>query len=273
MRLIGYVDDDQIMVGRIEGETVAPIASRETFWNDIEAALAMGPGKPKRLAGLRRKPATPSSGKVVCIGLNYRAHAEEAKHPIPEKPVVFSRWAETLICDGDPSPAMADAYDWEAELGVVIGRRGLQIDEANAFDHVLGYCTFNDLSCRRLQVETPQWTLGKNSDRSGPMGPVVTADETGDPAKGWRVTTHVNGERMQDGNTADFIFPVPQILAWVSRAMTLNPGDLIITGTPAGVGAARTPPRFLNPGDVVRVEVGGLGAVTTPIVAAGAAGG
>lgn len=267
MRLIGYEDGGVVAIGYADEDKVVRLADREDFWRDPAGAVAAGGQSHKDREGLLLRPAIRPTAKVVCVGLNYRAHAIETGHPIPEKPVVFSRWAETLICDGDSSPAMEEAYDWEAELGVVIGQKMLAVDEERAAAGVFGYCTFNDLSCRTFQKETTQWTLGKNSDRSGPMGAIVTAGEAGDPAAGWRVTTHVNGEQMQDGITSDFIFSVPRIIAHVSRGMTLYPGDLIITGTPSGVGAGRRPPRFLKPGDVVRVEVEGLGAVTTPIVA------
>jgi len=266
MRLIAYSNADEVYIGRLAGDCVVQLAQRERFWRDPYAGMATRNGERLPLAGLSLQPAIRPAAKVVCVGLNYRAHALEAGLPIPDKPVVFSRWASTLTVDGMPSPVMEPACDWEAELGVVIGRSMLGVSEAAASQGVLGYCSFNDLSCRSLQLETAQWTLGKNADLSGPMGPVVTADESGDPSQGWRVTTHVNGELMQDGTTSDFIFSVPRLIAHVSRAMTLHPGDLIITGTPAGVGAAMKPPRYLKPGDLVRVEVAGLGAVTTPLV-------
>jgi 2,4-didehydro-3-deoxy-L-rhamnonate hydrolase len=267
MRLIAFADGGTTTVGRIEGDHVVPLGDRATFWKGNLAGGASAEGTSRPLAEVDLLPAIPETAKVICVGLNYRKHAEEGGMPIPEKPVIFARWAETLIADGTPSPAMEPAYDWEAELGVVIGKDGFAISEADALGHVFGYCTFNDLSCRALQFETAQWSLGKNSDRSGPIGAIVSADEAGNPADGWSVITDVNGERMQEGNTADFIFTVPQIIASISRAMTLRAGDLIITGTPSGVGVAMKPPRFLKPGDVVRVEVAGLGAVTTPIIA------
>ncbi|MEQ6332708.1 fumarylacetoacetate hydrolase family protein [Sphingobium sp. MK2] len=266
MRIVGMKTPDGVKIAQAANGQYRPIAPIEAFWSDPVAAAANAQ-EGQWLDDVDLAPAIPATGRVICVGLNYRLHAEEGGMPIPEIPVVFARWAQTLIPDGAPSPAMAPTYDWEAELGVVIGKAGLAISEADANDHVYGYCSFNDLSCRAIQLETPQWALGKNSDASGPIGAIVTRDEAGDPADGWKVVTEVNGEVVQNGDTSDFIFTVPQVIAFVSRAMTLRPGDLIITGTPSGVGMAMKPPRFLQPGDVVKVEVGPLGPVTTPIVA------
>lgn len=266
MRVVGIETPEGVQIAEPIAGRYRAIAPMHAFWTDPAAAIAAA-GQGGWVENARLLPAVPPTARVICVGLNYRLHAAEVGLPLPKIPVIFARWAQTLIADGVPSPAMEPAFDWEAELGVVIGKAGLAIDEASAHDHVFGYCTFNDLSCRSIQNETAQWALGKNSDASGPIGPVVSRDEAGDPADGWSVTTHVNGERVQDGNTSDFIFTVPQIIAFVSRAMTLKPGDLIVTGTPSGVGAAMKPPRFLAPGDVVKVEVGNLGMVTTPITA------
>jgi 2,4-didehydro-3-deoxy-L-rhamnonate hydrolase len=267
MRLIGYQDGSGVKIGRVDGDDIVPLTDRDTFWREPQRHITDGGSGRLPRSGLQLCSPLRTAAKVICIGLNYRAHALETGSPIPEKPVVFSRWAETIICSGDASPAMDEAYDWEAELGVIIGKGMFGVTPEAAARGILGYCTFNDLSARSLQMETSQWTLGKNSDRSGPMGAIVTVDEAGDPAAGWRVTTEVNGQRVQDGDTSDMIFGVPALIAHVSRAMTLQPGDLIITGTPPGVGFGMKPQRFLKPGDVVRVEVGPLGAVTTPIVA------
>jgi 2,4-didehydro-3-deoxy-L-rhamnonate hydrolase len=266
MRIVGINTPEGVKIAETANGKFRPIAKIEEFWADPTAACSATDNS-SWLDTADLKPAIPLTGRVICVGLNYRLHAEEGGMPIPEIPVVFARWAQTLIADGVPAPAMVPTYDWEGELGVVIGKAGLGISEADASSHIFGYCSFNDLSCRSIQLETPQWALGKNSDASGPIGAIVTADEAGDPADGWKVETQVNGEIVQNGDTSDFIFTVPQIIAFVSRAMTLSPGDLIITGTPSGVGMAMKPPRFLVPGDVVRVEVGPLGAITTPIVA------
>lgn len=267
MRFIGFEQAGQIFIGRMDEDQVVSLGTREEFW-EAPMQFARGQfGQRLPLAGLKLRPTVRPSARVYCIGLNYRAHAEEAGVPVPKVPVVFSRWADTLAVDGEPSPAMDDSYDWEVELGVIIGEPVFAADPAEARAAVFGYCTFNDLSCRTYQLETSQWALGKNSERSGPMGPIVTADESGDPAAGWRLTTHVNDILMQDGSTADFIFDVPTILSHLSRNMRLNPGDMVVTGTPAGIGYARKPPISLRPGDSVTVEVQGLGIVTTPVVA------
>ena len=266
MKITGFKHNEQALIGRIEGTDIVPLATRDEFWADPYRYQAADSENRLAMESVSLIPAVPRTAKVICVGLNYHQHAAEVNAPIPRVPVVFARYAETLISDGDPAPAMEDTFDWEAELGFVVGKKVLAASEDNALDSVFGYCTFNDLSCRTAQTETAQWALGKNSDRSGPMGCVVTSDETGDPGQGWSVTTHVNGELMQHGNTSDFIFPVPQVIAFISRVMTLNPGDLVITGTPSGVGMGRKPPVYLKPGDTVTVEVEGLGAVTTPIV-------
>lgn len=217
----------------------------------------------------RRGSVRPSrSGRgVICVGLNYRKHAQESGGPIPTVPIIFARWWASLASDGDLVPAMEERFDWEGELGVVIGKPMFRVDAKAGLAGVFGYCAFNDLSARTFQFETPQWTLGKNSELSGPMGSIVTADEVGDPGDGLRLTTRRNGEIVQDDTTADMIFSVGAIIAHVSRVMRLNPGDLIATGTPSGVGAARKPPVFLAPGDLVEVEIEKVGKVANPIVA------
>ena len=164
-----------------------------------------------------------------------------------------------------PVPANEPGLEWEGEVAAVVGRRLTDVDERTALAGVLGYAAFNDLTARTAQKLTAQWTLGKNADRSGPMGPLITPDEAGSPADGWRVRTRVNGETVQDGNTRDMIFGVGDLLSRISRTVTLEPGDVLATGTPEGVGYVRTPPWLLTPGDVVEVEVEHLGVLRTPI--------
>jgi 2,4-didehydro-3-deoxy-L-rhamnonate hydrolase len=265
MRLAAYEAGDVSMIGAVgDDDVVTPLAELSAFWR----APSLQPGSAKtagKLKDLRQRPAVPPEARVICIGLNYRLHAQEANLPIPEIPIVFARWTRSLAVDGDSAPAIEDKFDYEGELGVVIGKRLFDVDEAAAAKGVFGYVAFNDLSARTLQMRTSQWLMGKASDASGPMSPIVTADAVGDPAQGLRLTTHVNGELVQDGSTADMIFDVPRIVSHVSAVMTLEPGDLIITGTPAGVGMARGV--FLKPGDVVEVEIERVGRVRTPIVA------
>ncbi|ONH27145.1 fumarylacetoacetate hydrolase family protein [Pseudofrankia asymbiotica] len=247
-------------------------------WRDRAAEALALPGTAARPAReLTLVPPVPPAARVLCVGLNYRAHAAETGLPLPKYPAIFGRWTVSLTVDGTPAPVPAGerGLDWEGELGVVVGATLADADEATALAGVLGYAAFNDLSARRAQGRSPQWTLGKNSDHSGPLGPVVTADEVGDPADGLRVVTRMRTraddgsvveEVVQDGDTSDMIFSVGQVLSFISQTITLHPGDLLVTGTPAGVGYIRRPARYLVPGDWVEVEIERVGRVATPIV-------
>ena len=201
-------------------------------------------------------------GKMVCIGLNYTDHAEEVQLPLPTEPTVFIKAPSALSGPSDPivRPRGATKLDYEVELAAVIGREARYVDEARALPHVVGYCIVNDVSERAFQMEHGGTTTkGKSADTFGPVGPwLVTADEIGDP-QGLRLWTTVNGERRQDGNTRHMVFPVRELVAYVSRFMSLQPGDLISTGTPAGVGHGARPPRYLQPGDVVEMGIDHLG--------------
>jgi 2-keto-4-pentenoate hydratase/2-oxohepta-3-ene-1,7-dioic acid hydratase in catechol pathway len=267
MKIAAYEADGRTLIGKVDADgMVTPLDEIEAFWRAPDQGLArVGASTVGPLSALRQRPAVPPSARVICVGLNYRLHAEEARQPIPEVPVIFSRWTRTLGVDGQAAPAVEARFDWEGELGVVVGRPMFRVDEATAIAGVFGYAAFNDLSARTFQMRTSQWTMGKNSDASSPMSPIVTADEVGDPARGLRLTTRVNDETMQDATTADMIFTVPQLIVYVSQVMTLEPGDLIVTGTPSGVGSARG--RYLKPGDVVEVEIERVGRVRTPIIA------
>jgi 2-keto-4-pentenoate hydratase/2-oxohepta-3-ene-1,7-dioic acid hydratase in catechol pathway len=272
MKIIGYEADGRTLIGAVQADgSVAPISNIERFWGSPDRPGADPKAQSLPLSDLRLRPAVPRSARVICVGLNYRLHAMEAKAPIPTVPVIFGRWGCTLVADGDPAPAMEEKFDWEGELGVVIGRPMFRVGPEQGLAGVFGYAAFNDLSCRSFQVQTPQWTLGKNSDASGPISAVVTADEVGDPRGGLRLRTRVNGETVQDSSTDDMIFSVGEIIAHLSQVMTLEPGDLIAMGTPSGVGAALG--RFLKPGDEVEVEIEKIGSVRTPIVAPPAASG
>ncbi|MBS0467038.1 MAG: fumarylacetoacetate hydrolase family protein [Proteobacteria bacterium] len=202
-------------------------------------------------------------GKIVCVGLNYADHAAEAGLPLPAEPVLFMKATSALSGPHDPVniPPGALKTDWEVELGVVIGTRMRQVEPADALAHVAGYVLANDVSERSFQLERGgQWDKGKSCDSFAPVGPwLVTTDELADP-HGIALWLDVNGERMQDGNTRNFIFDLPTVLAYISQFMTLEPGDLVLTGTPAGVGLGQKPqPRFLRPGDVMRLGATGLG--------------
>jgi 2-keto-4-pentenoate hydratase/2-oxohepta-3-ene-1,7-dioic acid hydratase in catechol pathway len=271
MRLIGYLEDGVRHIGTLEGDKVAPLGATADFYANPELTTR-SQDEPRSLAGLAQAPPVPVTSRIFCVGINYRSHATESKEvaglDVPKFPMIFGRWEQSLVVDGRPVPVPPNekGLDWEAELAVVIKDKVWAADEATALDHVLGYTAFNDLSARQKQLETSQFTLGKNADRSGPIGPVlVTADEIGDPS-GLRVTAHVNGELVQDGNTRDLIHTVPKIIAYITDTVTLLPGDVIATGTPGGVGIGRNPVWLLNDGDEVTVEIEKIGVLRTPIV-------
>jgi 2-keto-4-pentenoate hydratase/2-oxohepta-3-ene-1,7-dioic acid hydratase in catechol pathway len=207
--------------------------------------------------------------KIICIGLNYRDHAEESKMAIPETPTVFSKYSTSVIGPGAAIvlPKNSSKPDYEAEFAVVIGKGGRHVAEQDWRDHVFGYTVINDVSARDFQMATSQWMIGKTFDTFCPMGPkIVTADEIEDPHN-LRISLSINEEILQDSNTRNLIFGVPKLIAYLSSVFTLEPGDIISTGTPAGVGFARKPPRWLRPGDVVTVTVEGVGILVNPVVA------
>jgi 2,4-didehydro-3-deoxy-L-rhamnonate hydrolase len=208
-------------------------------------------------------------GKIVCVGLNYRDHAEEQGVELPEEPLLFAKWSTALVGPGDPIviPPAVTMCDYEAELGVVIGSRVKDVSKENALEAVRGYLCANDVTARDLQFGDGQWTRGKSPDTFCPVGPaLVPAAEVRDPHDLW-IRATVSGEVLQDSTTANLIFGVDEVISHVSKTATLEPGDLILTGTPAGVGVFRTPRRLLEPGDEVTIEIEGLGALTNPVVA------
>jgi 2-keto-4-pentenoate hydratase/2-oxohepta-3-ene-1,7-dioic acid hydratase in catechol pathway len=211
----------------------------------------------------------PRPPKVICIGLNYRDHAAESKMAIPDVPTVFSKFSTAVIGPGHPIvlPRNSAKPDYEAEFVVVVGKGGRHIPEERWREHVFGYTMMNDVSARDFQMATSQWMMGKTFDTFAPLGPdIVTADEIADP-QNLAISLVLSGEVLQNSNTRELIFPVPRLIAFLSSVFTLEPGDVISTGTPAGVGAARKPPRWLKPGDQVTVRVEGLGELTNPVVA------
>jgi acylpyruvate hydrolase len=206
-------------------------------------------------------------GKFICIGLNYRDHAEEAGQAIPKEPPIFAKWANAIIDPGEPilRPRGSTKLDWEVELGVVIGKRARYVSQAQALDHVWGYTIINDASARDFQFLTTQWMAGKVFETAAPVGPYIgDAAEVPDP-HALTLKTFVNGKQVQNGSTKTFIFDVRYLVSYLSGLMTLMPGDLIATGTPPGVGFAMKPPVLLNPGDVVRMEITGLGTLENPV--------
>ena len=233
--------------------------------------LASRPRGERFDAKTRLRAPIPRPGKIICIGLNYRDHAAESKMAIPEVPTVFAKFGNTVTGHLHPIvlPRNSVKPDYEAEFAVVIGKGGRHIPEAGWREHVFGYTIVNDVSARDFQRATSQWTMGKTFDTFAPMGPVVvTADKIEDPHK-LAISLTLNGETMQSSNTSNLIFGVPQLIAFLSSVMTLEPGDIISTGTPAGVGFARQPPRWLLPGDEVTVQVEGIGRLVNPVVAEG----
>jgi ureidoglycolate lyase/2,4-diketo-3-deoxy-L-fuconate hydrolase len=259
----GRIRDLSGAVRDIDGEALAP-ASLDRLRRLDPARLPLVPGTP------RLGPCVGSVPKIVAIGLNYRLHAQEAGAAIPSEPIFFMK-ATSSICGPNDDviiPKNSQKTDYEVELGIVIGSLARHVAQADARKHVAGYCVVNDVSEREFQIERGgQWTKGKSADTFCPIGPwLVTIDEVPDPGK-LALWTEVNGERRQNSNTADLIFGVDEIVSYVSQFMTLLPGDVIPTGTPSGVGMGFKPPRFLKPGDRVRLSVEGLGEQNQRLVA------
>jgi 2-keto-4-pentenoate hydratase/2-oxohepta-3-ene-1,7-dioic acid hydratase in catechol pathway len=220
--------------------------------------------------GLSLRLPIPNPPKILCAGLNYVSHAQEVGMELPRHPILFTRFASSLVADGQPlvRPTASDKYDYETELVAVIGRSARAVPAARALDHVIGYSILNDGSLRDFQKKGGQWTLGKNFDRSGSFGPeIVTADALPDGAAGLSIRATLNGETVQDGTTDDLIFDVARLVEAASEVMTLEPGTIIATGTPPGVGVARTPPLWLKPGDTIACTVQGIGTLTNQVVA------
>lgn len=288
MRFVTFLGRDTFEVGRIEGDEAVvggPLDATGRTRQELEAVLGWDPERrPERIA-LRHVIPAPAvfPGKIVCVGFNYREHVAEGGRPGPDRPLLFSKFANAVISDGEAivRPEGTHALDFEVELGVVIGRTTKRVSKADAMDHVTGYVVVNDVSARDWQGVPAalgegekgdgQWLRAKGSDTFLPMGPIfVTADEI-DPADGlrlrsWRITPDGSEHAMQDGTTADMIWDVPALIEYISASITLEPGDVIATGTPAGVGVFRDPPVFLEPGDRVRCAIDGIGSVENPIM-------
>lgn len=263
MRLLTFWADGVLHAGVRDGDEVrdgGPVAALQA---DAEAWRGLGrtAGRTMPLASLRLGPCLPVPGKLICVGLNYRRHAEESGAEVPSTPILFSKFSNSLAAH-EQEISLSDAareYDYEAELGVVIGRRCRNVAERDALDFVFGYCATNDVSARDLQFRTSQWLLGKSLDGFLPVGPeLVTAEEVGDP-QDLRIRCSVNGELRQNSTTADMIFSVREIVSYLSKYMTLDPGDFIATGTPEGVIAGMSEKRWLVAGDQVEVEIDKLG--------------
>ncbi len=221
------------------------------------------------ISKLKKAPLIANPPKIICVGLNYLDHAAESPYKdTPAYPAVFPRFATTLIGDGEAieRPLISAELDFEGELVAIIGKSGRHIPREKALEHVAGYSIFNEGSVRDYQFKSPQWTVGKNFDNTGAFGPYfVTSDELPRGASGLKIETRLNGQVMQSGNTADMIFPVDELIATLSEAFTLQAGDVLVTGTPAGIGWARKPPLFMKEGDICEVEIESIGILTNPI--------
>lgn len=265
MRLCSYRGPAGPRPGLVTGDDVVPLTA-DCALDIVRGAPAEAAGPPEPLGSVELlAPIHP--GALIGIGLNYPAHAAETGMGPPSEPLLFSKMRASVTGPSGPVwlPPWTSMLDYEGELGVVIGRRARDVDVADALGHVFGYLVIDDISARDRQREEPQWVRAKGGEGFGPMGPwITTADEVPDP-QALRIRTWVNDDLRQDGNTADMIFPVADLIAFISRAFPLLPGDIIATGTPAGVGVARSPRAFLADGDVVRVEVDGLGVIEHPV--------
>ncbi|MQB07249.1 FAA hydrolase family protein [Agrobacterium tumefaciens] len=305
MKLVSYEDQGKPRFGAIVGDRVVDLArwsaicskknpsqgpipvKIEDFFEDIEtlepvlktvvaAFSADGVGHPdasKPLSGVKLLPPIRRPPKTICVARNYAEHAKEAGLEISPIPILFARFSSTFVADGDPVvvPTVSDNLDWEGELAVIIGKdtKGKRLSKAEAMDYVFGYSIFNDVTVRDYQFRVTQYTAGKNFRASGPFGPViVTADEIADPHK-LDIKTTLNGKQMQFANTDTMIYDIPTILENISEFIDLEAGDVIPTGTPAGVGFKRKPPIFLRDGDTITVEIPGIGVLSNPIVGEG----
>lgn len=278
MRFTTYLRDGRSRVAVVDGDKAIDIAAdlraELEAGRDLVAAgrAAIASNAPRlKLADLAFAPLVPEPGKTVCLGLNYFDHAKEGGRDKPEYPWFFFRGKSSLVGHGQPGlkPRASDKFDYEAELVVVVGQRvPRHVSQSDALQYVFGYSCFNDMSVRDFQKRTPQWTIGKNFDATGGFGPVlVTADELAPGATGLRIRSRLNGQVMQDANTSDMIFGVAETIALLAECMTLEPGDAIVMGTPAGVGQARTPPVWMKAGDVIEIEIEKIGVLRNPIVA------
>ncbi|NQD55670.1 fumarylacetoacetate hydrolase family protein [Pseudomonas sp. CM25] len=283
MKLTTYLKNGQPRLGLLEGDNVidfneaqaqVPCDLRQALLAGVDLAAAASAAHESQvvrmpMASLQLAPALPEPGKIICLGLNYYDHAKESGRDKPDYPWFFYRGASSLLAHNGQAlrPRNSVKFDYEAELAVIIGKRGKHVSEEEALDLVFGYSCFNDISVRDYQKRTPQWTIGKNFDATGGFGPVlVTADELPAGAAGLQIQGRLNGEVMQDASTADMIWNVAETIALLTDCMTLEPGDLIVMGTPAGVGQSRTPPVWMKDGDRFEVEIEGIGTLVNTIV-------
>ena len=284
MRIVSFRSQGSVRVGVIDAETVIDVQkANPKLATDLRSGLLVGPsylaalravlgsaGAETRLPlkGLELAPLIPNPGKIICLGLNYYDHAMEGGHPPPEYPAFFLRTATSLVAAGEPviRPRVSEKLDWEAELAVIIGKSGRHISKERALEHVAGYSCFNDVSVRDYQRRTTQWTVGKNFDGTGPFGPwMVTPDELPPGAAGLQIQSRLNAQVMQDANTSLMMCDVVNAIFLLGECMTLDAGDVIVMGTPAGVGWARKPPIFMKHGDTIEIEIEKIGVLSNPV--------
>ena len=269
---LAVVDGDQIVdINRAVPDVPADVRAALAGGVDLVAAgrRALDANVERQpLAAVALAPVVPEPGKTVCLGLNYYDHAAESGREKPVYPWFFLRGTTSLLAHGEasPRPRVSEKFDYEAELAVVIGKRARHVRREDALDYVFGYACFNDISVRDYQKRTPQWTIGKNFDRTGALGPVlVSADELPAGGVGLSIQSRLNGQVMQDANTKDMIWDVAETIALLTECLTLEPGDVIAMGTPAGVGQSRTPPVWMKAGDTIEVEIEGVGLLCNTI--------
>ena len=284
MRLVAFDDGGAAKLGVVLGEAVVDLArAAPELPRDLAGLLRKGPGAfaaaaeagrtaksdaTRPLAGLRFRPPIENAGKIICLGLNYVDHAAEGGHARPTYPSFFLRTATSLVAHGEAMlrPKVSVQLDYEAELAAFVGRTARHVGAADALGYIAGYSCFNDGSVRDYQRKTTQWTIGKNFDRTGGFGPwFVTADELPPGAASLSIQSRLNGKVMQDANTSDMLFPVAETVALLSECLTLEPGDVLVMGTPAGVGHARNPPVWMKAGDTIEVAIEGIGVLSNPI--------
>ena len=280
MKLVAFTHEGRSGLGVLEENLIRGwLSTDRKFLGDLDELCARGglngstaqelkAGRTFAPATVTFRPPLSRPNKILCVGLNYRDHTRESGYEQPAYPAFFARFTSTLVAHQAPliRPRVSEALDFEGELVAVIGRGGRYIARDEALKHVAGYSIFNDASIRDFQHRTPQWTVGKNFDGTGAFGPVfVTADDLPPGAQGLKIETRLNGERVQCSNTEHLIFDVATLISLASEAMTLEPGDLLVTGTPAGVGHSRKPPLYMKAGDTVEVEIEGIGTLLNPI--------
>ena len=285
MRFVSFLHDGKQRIGCPVGESIVDLSKVDSeFPTDFGLLIAQGPQALSEAYAAAQAascdayvavedvtylPLITRPSKIICIGRNYAAHAKEGGVEPPSYPEIFYRGASSLIGHNQPilKPRCSDKLDYEAELVAIIGKRARHVAREDGLDYIAGYSIFNDGTLRDYQRKSSQWTIGKNFDDTGAFGPeFVSADELPEGAKGLRIQSRLNGRIMQDANTSDFIFPMDDLIAKLSECMTLEPGDVIVTGTPAGVGYVRTPAVFMKEGDVCEVEIEGIGILRSPIL-------